>query len=105
MSQDSTVGYVLLRLRYVVRPVSSHIEVSPSLQLSYTNRPPHTQGVRRDGEEPLDRLLPVFYEFRTGWFRDSWFDPFRVASRYDLPPIPLNQTSEANLDFESDGTS
>ena len=61
----------------------------------------HTQGVRRDGEEPLDSLLAVFYEFRTGWLRDGWYDPFRVASRYDLPSIPLNQASEANPNFES----
>ena len=62
-----------------------------------------TQGVRRDGEEPQDRLLSMFYQFRTGYFRDSWFDPFRVASRYDLFPFPLNQTSKANPNFKSDG--
>ena len=65
----------------------------------------HTQGVCRDGKEPPDRLLPVFYEFLTGWFRDSCFGPLRVASRYDLPPFPLKQTSEKNLNFESNGIS
>ena len=65
---------------------------------------PRTQGVRCDEEEPLDRLLPVFYEFRTGCFRDSWFDPRRVASQYGLPPSPLKQNSEANTNFKSDHT-
>ena len=51
----------------------------------------HTQGVRRDGEEPLDSLLAVFYEFRTGWLRDSLFNPLPVASWYDfLPSFELN---------------
>ena len=44
-----------------------------------------TQGVCRDGEESMDRLLPAFYEFRTGCFRNSCLDPLCVASRYDLP--------------------
>ena len=96
-------SYVLLRPRYVVRPVSDHPEVSQNLRLFYVSRLPHTQGVRRGREEPSDRLLPVFYQFRTGCFRDSWFDPFRVTSRYDLSPFPLNQTSEANPNFKSDG--
>ena len=87
-------SYVLLHLRYVVRPVSDHAEVSHNFRLSHTNHLLHTQGVCRDGEEPLDRLLSAFYEFRTGCFRDSCFDPFRVTSRYDLSPSPLNQTSE-----------
>jgi hypothetical protein len=88
--------YVLLHLCYAVRPVSDHVEVSHNLRLSYTNRLSHTQGVCRDGEEPLDRLLPVFYEFRTGCFRDSQFGLLWVASWYDLPPFSPKQTSEAN---------
>ena len=97
--------YVLLRLRYVVCTINDHAEVSPNFRRSYTNHLPHTQGVRRDREEPLDRLLAMFHEFRTGWLRDGWFDPVSVASRYDFPPIPLNQNPEANLNFESDGIS
>ena len=89
-------SYVLLRLCHVVCPISDHAEVSHNSRLPYTNRLSHTQGICRDGEEPLGRLLAVFYEFRTGWLRDSWFDPFRVESRYDLPPSPLGQTSEAS---------
>ena len=65
----------------------------------------HTKGVRRDGEEPLDRLLSVFYELRTGCFRDSCFDLYLVASRYDPPPFPLKQNSETNPNFRSGGIS
>ena len=79
--------HVLLHLCYVVRPVSDHAEVRHSFRLSYADRLRHTQGVRGDGEEPLDRLLPVFYEFRTGFFRDNRFGLLLVAPRYDLPPI------------------
>ena len=66
MRQDGMACYVLLHLRYVVRTISDHSEVSHNFQLSHTNRLPHFKGVRRDGEEPMDRLLPVLYEFRTG---------------------------------------
>ena len=105
MRQDSAACYVQLRLHYVVRPISDHAEVSHNLRLSYTNGPSHTQGVRHDGEESLDRLLPVFYELRTGCFRDSHCDLLFVASWYGLPPTPSKQTSEANLNFDSDGIS
>ena len=76
---------VLLHLRYAVRPTSDHAEVS-QLRSSCDNRLSHIQGVRRDWEESLDCLLPVFYEFRAGCSRDRQFDLLRVASRYDLPP-------------------
>ena len=66
MRQNGMACYALLRPRYVVRPASDHAEVSHSFRLSYTNHLPHIQGVRRDGEEPLDRLLSVFHEFCTG---------------------------------------
>ena len=97
------VWCILLHLRYVVRTISDHAEVSRNFRLTYTNRLSHTQSVCRDGEEPLDCLLPAFYQFRTGWFRDSWFDLLRVASRYDLSPFPSNQTFEAKPNFGSDG--
>ena len=103
MRQDNVAPHILLRLRHVVRPISDHVEVGHSLQLSCTNRPSHTQGVRCDGEESLDRLLPVFYEFRTGCFRDNHCDLLRVTSWYGLHPS--KQTSEADLNFESDGIS
>ena len=105
LSQGSKAWYILLRLRYVFRTISDHAEVSHNFLLSHTNRLPYPQGVCRDGEEPLDRLFAVLHEFRTGRLRDGHFDPLRVASRYDLPPIPLNQISEANPNFESDGIS
>ena len=101
------VSSVVLHLRYGVRSTSDHAEVSHNSRLSCTKRLPHTQGVRRDGEEPLDRLLPVFYRFPTGWFRNSQLDLLCVASWYDLPPCPRSeletQISEAaefpNLPF------
>ena len=77
--------------------------VTPSGYTTLTPCLSHAQGVRRDGEEPLDRLLPVFYEFRTGCFRDSWFGLLRVASWYDLWPCPLKQSRNPN--FGSAGTS
>ena len=89
MRQDGMAWYVLLRLRYVVRPVSDHSEVSHTFRPPCTNYLSDTQGVRGDGEEPLDRLLPVFYEFRTGCGWDKQYDLLRVAFRYDLPPFPL----------------
>ena len=88
--------WVLLRLRYVVRPIGDHTKVGCNFRLCYTNNLSHTQGVRRDREESLDRLLPVFYEFRAGCSRDRYFGLSRVASRYDLPLFPLKRTSEAN---------
>jgi hypothetical protein len=63
----------------------------------------HTQGVCRDGEEPLDRLLPSFYEFRASCFWGSLFDLFWVAARYDLLSSPLKKTSETNPIIESGG--
>ena len=96
MRADSVGSYVVLRLRYVLRPDSDHAEVSHNFRLSYTNRLSHTQGVRRDGEESLDRLLPVFYDFYTGRFRDGLCDLLRASSRYDLLPCALKQISEAN---------
>ena len=98
-------SYGLLHLRYVVRPTGGHAEVSRNFRLSYANRPSHTQGVCRDEEKPLDCLLPAFYQFRAGCFRNKQFDLLRVASWYDLHPFPLKQTSEANPNFESDGIS
>ena len=53
--------YGLLHPRYVVRPVSDHAEVSHNFPPSLVSRLSHTQGVRRDGKELLDCLLPVFY--------------------------------------------
>ena len=103
--QDGIVWCVLLHLRYIVRSTSDHAEVSRTFPSSYADRLRHTQGVRSDGEEPPDRLLPVFYEFRTGYFRDSCFDPLRIASRYDPPPFRLKRTSEAISNFGSDGIS
>ena len=73
-------SYVLLHLCHLVRPISDHAEVSHNSWPSYNNHLSHTQGVCRDGEEPLDRLLPVFYEFRTCYFRDSLLDLLRVGS-------------------------
>ena len=61
---------VLLHLRYVVRPTSDHAEVSHTFRLFYADHLQHSQGVCRDGEEPPDRLLPVFYEFRADRFGD-----------------------------------
>ena len=88
---------ILLRLRYVIRPTSDHAEVSHTFRLYYIDRLSHTQGIRRGGQESLGRLLPVFYEFRSGCFRDSQFDLLRATSRYDLPLFPLKQTFDANL--------
>ena len=105
MRQDGMVRCVLLRLRYVIRATSDHAEVSHTFRLYCTNRLRNTQGVRGDGEEPLDRLLPVFYEFRAGRFWGSRFDLLRVASRYDLPLFPLKQSSEGNPHVESNGNS
>jgi hypothetical protein len=65
----------------------------------------HIQGVCRDGEEPLDRLLPSFYEFRASCFWDILFDLFCVAARYDLLPFSLKQASETNPNIESGGIS
>ena len=73
MQQDGMAWRVLLHLCHVIRPTSDHAEVSHTFRLFYTNRLSYTQGVRRDGEESTDRLLPVFYEFRTGCLWDSQF--------------------------------
>ena len=82
----------LLHLRYFVRPIGDHAEVSHSFQSSYTNRLSQTQGVRRDGEESLDRLLPLFYVFRTGCSRDSECNPICLTLWYGLSLPP-----EANI--------
>jgi hypothetical protein len=103
--QDGVAWYVLLHLRYAVRPVSDHAEVCHNFRSLYATRLSHVQGVCRDGEEPLDCLLPVFHEFRAGCCRGGKLDLLRVASRYDLPLFPLKQTSEANSNVESDGSS
>ena len=94
-------SYVLLRFCYDVRPISDHTEVSHNFQLSYTNRLSHAQGVCRDGEEPLDRFLLIFYHFCTGCFWDGLHDVLGVASRYDILPCTLKKISEENRNFES----
>ena len=40
----------------------------------------------------MDRLLSVFYFFRTGCSRDCCFNSICVTPWYDLPPCPLKQT-------------
>ena len=105
MREDGVVWYFLLYLRHAVRPVGDHAEVGHDLLSSYADRLSRIQGVRRDGEEPLDRLFPVFHELRTGWFRGSRFGLFRVAPWYDLLPFHLKQTSDANPSVDSGGSS
>ena len=95
----------LLYLRYAVCPTSDHAEVSRNFRLRYTDHLSHAQGICRDGEEPLDRVLFVFYQSRAGCCRDRHLGLLRGASWYDLPPFPLKKTSDANQNVESDGGS
>ena len=96
------VCFVLLHHRYVVCTISDHIEVSYTFWSSPANRLSHAQSVRGDREEPPDRLLPAFYEFRPCCSRDRQFDLSCIASWYDPPLFPLKQTPETNPNVESD---